>query len=97
MSRWHVDQPGHGVNISSVQVFLKEPAWFERGRPGKSAKPANLVRGKIVVLEGLAGKQNGEKEKGGKERKKENEKKRKKERGKWEEGLKRDFRFCTSL
>ena len=27
----HVDQPGHGVNISNVKVLSKEPAWFERG------------------------------------------------------------------
>ena len=46
-----------------------------------------------MVLEGLAGKQNGEIEKG-KEREKEKKKERKGGNGKWDE--KRDFHFFTS-
>ena len=59
-------------------------------RPGKSAKPANLVRGKIVVLEGLAGKQNGEKEKGERNRKRKRKKERKKEKGEIGRGTKKE-------
>ena len=87
----------HFCQVTSKYMML----CYVLSRPGKSSKPANLVRGKIVVLEGLVmvGKQNGEKEKG-KRKSKEKERKKKNEikGGAIGRGTKkRDFRCCISL